>query len=542
MLKDPEGNFFWKPSLKQEKFLSIPLSVKEAFYAGAVNAGKSDVLLMYPIVHGWHKHPQFKGIFFRRTMPELRNEIIPRAIDYFRHFGATYNKTEGIFTFPSGALYYMAHCENEKDVHKYDSMQPNYAAFDELTSFTEWIYLYITIERVRVNEALKHELPMIVRSGSNPGNIGHPFVYKRFIKPSPQGYVILKGRGGIKRVFIPATIDDNPYASVQYKAELDALPEAERRAKKYGDWTAYEGQVFDEFRDKQYPNEPANAVHIVSPFEIPAWWPRILAIDWGFAAMCSVGWGAISPDKRIYVYRHQFFYRQKIEEWAPQVRSFVEIEQPNDAIICHSAEQHRGDPHSIIEQVQEALQIPIRLGEKNRVAGKQLLHEYLRWQPAPISGKNALVYDEQFAMQTLRNFGQKEYEKYIMSFVPKAPETNLPKLQFFNIPDVKIICDTIKACVYEKSGTDGKKKEDVQEFDGDDPYDMLRMLLHAADQFFEQSEETAERLGKINEVVEGLRHTQDMTSYYRNMRALETAGYMEDGPISVKRYHGARTH
>ena len=166
----------------------------------------------------------------------------------------------------------------------------------------------------------------------------------------------------------------------------------------------------------------------------------------------------------------------------------------------------------------------------------------MRWQPAPISGKSALVYDEQFAMQTLRNFGQKEYEKYIMSFVPKAPETNLPKLQFFNIPDVKIICDTIKACVYEKSGTDGKKKEDVQEFDGDDPYDMLRMLLHAADQFFEQSEETAERLGKINEVVEGLRHTQDMTSYYRNMRALETAGYMEDGPISVKRYHGARTH
>src|SRR5262245_7742197 len=199
MIKDDNGNLIWKPTLKQERFLSIPLTVKEAFYAGAVNAGKSDVLLMYPIVHGWHNHPQFKGIFFRRTMPELRNEIIPRAQYYFTPLGARFNAKDGIFRFPSGALYFFGHCENEKDVHNYDSMQPNYAAFDELTSFTEWIYLYITIERVRVTQNLMGELPMIVRSGSNPGNIGHPFVYKRFIKPHPAGGKIIKGRGGIKR-------------------------------------------------------------------------------------------------------------------------------------------------------------------------------------------------------------------------------------------------------------------------------------------------------------------------------------------------------
>ena len=143
MLRDNQGNLIWQPTLKQEKFLQIPLSVKEGFYAGAVNAGKSDVLLMYPIVHGWHKHSQFKGLFLRRTMPELRNEIIPRARDYFKPFGANFNSTTGLWTFPSGALYFMGHCENEDDVHNYDSMQPNYAAFDELTSFTEWIYLYI---------------------------------------------------------------------------------------------------------------------------------------------------------------------------------------------------------------------------------------------------------------------------------------------------------------------------------------------------------------------------------------------------------------
>src|SRR3990167_1244363 len=233
MIRDIEtGQFSWRTTVKQERFLSIPLTIKEALYGGSVGSGKSDVLLMYPIVFGWHEHESFKGLFLRRTMPELRREIIPRAKNFFRPFGATYNAADGVFTFPSGALYFMGHCEHEDDVHNYDSMQPNYVAFDELTTFTEWIYTYIVLQRIRVDEHLKHVLPMIARSASNPGNIGHQFVYKRFIKPYPDGGKIIVGRGGVKRVFIPATIDDNPHIAQQYKNDLDALPEAERKASK----------------------------------------------------------------------------------------------------------------------------------------------------------------------------------------------------------------------------------------------------------------------------------------------------------------------
>lgn len=548
-LLDDQGNKFWRPTLKQERFLSIPLSVKEAFYAGAVNAGKSDVLLLYPLVHGWHKHSQFKGIFFRRTMPELRNEIIPRSRDYFRPFGATYNKTDACWTFPaegqagsgyanSGALFFMAHCENENDVHNYDSMQPNYAAFDELTSFTEWIYLYITIERVRVDQNLMGILPMICRSGSNPGNIGHNFVYKRFIKPYPTGGRILKGRGGIKRVFIPATIDDNPHASQQYKEELDALPDAEKKAKKYGDWTAYEGQVFDEFRDKHYPGEPENAVHMIAEFDIPSWWPRIVSIDWGFAAMCSIGFAAISPTKRVYVYRHLMFYGKKIEEWGPEVNFFVEKEQPADIIICHSANQHRGDPHSILEQVQEVLSAPVRLGEKDRIGGKLLLHEYLRWKIKPVPNKELGEYDDKLAQWLIRNKGLEEYNNYLKMFAPPEPEVNIPKLQFFDNEDVKVITESIKACVYEKSGSDGKKKEDVAEFAGDDPYDMIRMLLHSADQFFALAVDAQDRLVRTEQIVKQFQESRDWTSYYRNMKTLESQEMIK--PLT--RYHSGRTH
>lgn len=539
MIRQEDGSLVWKPTLKQERFLSIPLTVKEGFYAGAVNAGKTDVLLMYPIVHGWYKHPRFKGVFLRRTMPELRNEVIPRSEERYKPFGAVYNKQEGIWTFPSGARIYMGYCEYEKDVHNYDSMEINYLAFDELTSFTEWMYTYLTIERVRVNELLVKELPAVVRSGSNPGNVGHKFVFERFIKPFPSGGKILIGKGGMKRIFIPATINDNPHASKQYIAELDALPEAERRAKKGGDWQAYEGQVFSEIRDKKIPSEPENAYHLVQPFEIPDFWPKVIAIDWGFNSLCSVGFGAISPNKRLYVYRHLMFQKEKIELWAPKVKYYVDKEQIKEIIICHSANQHRGDPHTIQEQVSNALEETVNLGGKDRVAGKTLLHEYLRYtQKPPIPIDTIAEFSEVTANALLRNKGVRAYNDYIKQYLPPEPELNLPKLQFFDLPEVRVIIDAIKACVYVKSDKDGKKKEDVAEFDGDDPYDMLRMMLHLVDNYFELAETEYKNIQEVQIIIDRLNTTGNMTGYYMDMNRLENKRASEF--IGIPRYNSRR--
>ena len=316
----------WKPTPKQSLFLSIPLTVKEAFYAGALHAGKTDVLLLYPILHRWHEQPEFKGLFLRRTFPELKNEVIPRSRRLFRQVGGQYNKNDKLWEFNTGlnhskspqgvgALFFFGHCENEDDVHSYDSMQPNYVAFDELTSFTFWQYLYITLERCR--SKLGSGLPAIVRSGSNPGNTGHSWVRQRFIDPYPEGGVLIRGPSGIKRIFIPATIDDNPYTDPAYRQQLEALPEAEKQAKLYGNWNAYEGSVFSEFRDRRYPDETSNAIHVIDPFEIPEWWPKIIVGDWGMRAMNWVGHTAISPNRRIYLHREQTWTGVKIEEWAP---------------------------------------------------------------------------------------------------------------------------------------------------------------------------------------------------------------------------------
>ena len=182
----------WRPNKPQARFLSIPPSIFEALIAGSKGFGKSDVLLMYALVHKWHEHPAFKQVFLRRTYPELKNEVVPRSREIYLKFGATFNKSDMVWTFPrpdqlggrgltnNGAMIFMGHCEHETDVYKYDSMEINLFTPDEITSLTEFIYLYIAFTRVRKSVP---ELPAIVRGAGTPGGIGLTWVRKRFVDP-----------------------------------------------------------------------------------------------------------------------------------------------------------------------------------------------------------------------------------------------------------------------------------------------------------------------------------------------------------------------
>ena len=520
----------WVPTPKQSAFLALPYSILEAFYAGAVGAGKSDVLLLYPIIHRFHENPKFKGLFLRRTFPELKNEIIPRSYGFFKKLGGSYNKTDKIWEFPSGALFFFGHCEDEQDVHNYDSMQPNYVAFDELTSFTEWIYLYITLQRVRSNKLAN--LPMIVRSASNPGNIGHAWVRKRFIDPAPLGGSIILSPTGIKRIFIPATLADNPYISDEYRKSLESIPDrAERDAKLYGKWDAYEGQVFEDFRDKSYPGEPENALHVIEPFDIPSWWPRIVAMDWGFAppAMTWIGYGAVSPTGKVYIYREQAWQKTKISDWCAEARPYMDEENPRVVKLCKSASQDRGQEHTILQQVSEGLGRNIELSSNqagSRVAGKMLLHEYLRWRIRPVPQKELSPYDENHAQWLLRNRNIKEYQGYLNLYVPQAPEDNLPRLQIFNT--CPLLINAIKSCVYDKTNP-----QDVAEFPGDDPYDGVRYLIDAVDKYVNDAEGEYQKIQKQEKLMNQLATTNDMTAFYRNARKLDTS----DRIAPIRRYH-----
>lgn len=553
------GKDEWKPNKKQEIFLALPYSIKEAMLGGGAGSGKSDVLLLYGIIHKFHENPKFKQVFLRRTHPELRNEIAPRTQEIYPRFGATFNRSEMIWTFPrpdqvgsgwlanNGAMIFLGHCEHEKDVHKYDTMQICLFTPDEMTSLTEFIYLYITQER---NRSPKDSgLPSITRGAGMPGGIGHKYVKKRFVDPYPKGGKRIRGKGGNLRIYIHATLEDNiDHIDPTYSKSLEGRPEAERKAKKFGDWSAYLGQVFDEFRDKHYPDEPSNALHVINPFDIPNWWPRFFIGDWGFTAMTYIGFYAVSPARRLYLYRELYWLKTKIEEWAPTLKSFVEREHPRAVKFCQSAKQDRGQEHTIQEQIETALGIPIELSGNiagSRVAGKMLVHEYLRWRPKPIIPPDEMPeFNDEYAQWLLRNKGLMDYKAYLEIFNPPEPETNLPKLQILCCSEdfhdghpncCPVMIDSIKACNYDK-GKDDKPAEDVAEFAGDDPYDDLRYAVDSADSYFNDASKEFEKIQKQQELIDRLKGTQDWTAFYRQMERNE----MKSNTGPVRRYHNAR--
>lgn len=546
----------WRPNKKQQLFLSVPTTIKEAFYGGGAGSGKSDVLLMYGLVHRWHENPLFKQVFMRRNFPELRNEIVPRSREIYSKFGAKFNKSDMIWTFPrldqygsgfenSGAMIFLGHCDTDNDVHKYDSMEISLFTPDELTSLTEWIYLYIAFER---NRAPKDSgLPSITRGAGMPGGIGHTFTYKRFVKPYPTGGRIIIGRGGNKRIYVHATQADNKdYIDPTYEQSLRGRPEAEMKAKLYGDWTAYQGQVFDEFRDRKYPDEPENALHVVAPFEIPSYWPRFVIGDWGYTAMTYIGFYAVSPKKRLYLYRELYWLKTKIEEWAPIIKTFIDKEEPRIVKFCKSAGQERGQEHTIQEQISTALGRSIELSENSpgsRVAGKMLLHEYFRWKEKPRPPLSEMPeYDEAYAMRLYRIKGELAYKAYLALFDPPEQETNIPKMQIFLCDSdnhdghpncCPIMIDSIKACSYDKP-KNNKPAEDVAEFEGDDPYDDIRYAVDTAENYFATAVEEFARVQRQEDIINKLQNNQDWTAFYRNMRQVESVSSVR--PVSRYRH------
>lgn len=537
---DPRGN--WRPNRKQEQFLSLPTSIFEAGYLGGAGSGKSEVLLIYPIVHKWHENPKFKQVFMRRTFPEIKREIVGRARELYRPFGAKFNQSDMVWTFmrpdqygsgatPDGAQIFLGHCENEDDVHKYDSMEINLFTPDEITTFTQYIYTYIGMTRVRTNDT---NLPAIVRCAGMPGGVGHSWVKKRFVDPAPHGGKIIVGKGGNKRIFIHATQADNPHVDPTYQQKLAGLPtEAEKQAKLYGSFDAYLGQVFEEFRDRHFPDEPDNALHVIEPFDIPDYWSKIVVGDWGYRAMLWVGFGAISPDKRLYIYRELAYYEKKIAEWGPILREYVEQDNPQIIKFCQSVGQARGYDQTLHTQIEEILGRSITVIHPtpgSRVAGKTLLHEYLRWRPRRRPPTLTQKYDHEHALWLIRNRTDLEYQSYVDSFKEPEPELNLPKLQIFNT--VKELPISIKACVYAKS-KEGKVAEDVAEFDGDDPYEGIRNMIDEVENYVNEVRQEFAQVQARAALAERLKKTNDWTAFYREAQRVESQGRIKP----IQRYH-----
>ena len=239
--------------------------------------------------------------------------------------------------------------------------------------------------------------------------------------------------------------------------------------------------------------------------------------------MTWIGYAAISPQGRVYIYREQYWIKTKIAEWAPHVKVHINQESPRLIRFCKSAGQERGQEHTIQQQIEDELGYSIELSNNtpgSRVAGKILIHEYLRWKPKFTPTDEIPIYDEEHAMWILRNRGIIEYKSYMKSFDPQEPETNIPKLQLL-AGTCPVLVQAIKACSYDKP-KGNKPAEDIAEFEGDDPIDGLLYLVDAAESFFDESNQEFKKIQRQEQLIQKLSTSNDWTAFYRNSKKLES--------------------
>jgi Terminase large subunit, T4likevirus-type, N-terminal len=292
-----ERPILWQPTPKQREFLAGP--AREVLYAGSVGAGKTDAIIMSAVSQTGNKN--HRALILRKTFPQLR-DVVARAHELFLPLGATFNKQENVFVFSSGARVELGFLDAPEDMYRYMGRAFSCLCWEELTAWgadstdnegqpVSGAYIYM-MSRLRSTDPT---LRLEIRASCTPGGIGASWTKHRWqIPDSGESSEVIDKATGYRRVFIRATIADNPHlANTAYARSLESLPPAQHRALVEGRWDSYEGQVFSEWNYNK---------HTCQPFPIPAEWQTWRGADDGFAAPFACEWICRDPVMdRIYV-------------------------------------------------------------------------------------------------------------------------------------------------------------------------------------------------------------------------------------------------
>lgn len=296
---------------KQEQFINS--NAFETLFGGAAGGGKSYGQLVDALLYAL-KYPKSKQIIFRSTFADLEKSLIRVSLDIYPLSIANYNSSKHTWKFNNGSIIDFGYIQYEKDVYQYQSAEYDVIRFDELTHFTEFMYTYM-ISRCRG----ANPYPKMIKSSTNPGGVGHTWVKERFIdigEPNVIHNCKLETGEEVTRIFIPSLVTDNKFMleyDPDYIKRLDALPEKERKALKYGDWDIYDGMFFPEFKRN---------IHVIEPFQIPDNWNRYIAMDYGLD-MFAVLFVAIDTKGKAYIYNEIHKSNLIVSEAVQTLKSYM---------------------------------------------------------------------------------------------------------------------------------------------------------------------------------------------------------------------------
>jgi hypothetical protein len=137
---------------------------------------------------------------------------------------------------------------------------------------------------------------------------------------------------------------------------------------------APEGQAFPEW-------DPS--VHVIAPFRIPDAWPRLRAVDYGWAVPFCQLWGAKAPDGTLVIYLENYGTQKPAGQQATEMKLmgsgqkfFATVGDP-----AMWAEQREGKTYESVASQYQKAGVKLARATNARVIGWSRLHDLLDWAP-----------------------------------------------------------------------------------------------------------------------------------------------------------------
>lgn len=363
----------------------------EGLYGGAAGGGKTMTLINEPIPD-LLKYPGTQAILFRRNLKQTES-VKNTMIELFTPLGAKFNGQTHCFTFPNRSRYYLGGLDQESTKFNYQSWEFGIIEFDELTHFTETQYLYLH-SRNRDKHLPKDRWR--IRSGTNPGGIGHgwvkrrfidvlePYKYSHFFRYDNTDYMVPSNYPDAQsRFWVPAKVKDNPiYAGSVYEARLLGLDELDRRMLLDGDWDVFVGQFFGAWR---------KPLHVIDPRPIPGNCTFYGAMDYGDKSPTCYLLFSVFPNGHVWVIDEYYNTEslRSIEEHAEEIRKMeARVGGPSKIvrrlgdtnIFAAETKERRTQTDKTIALMFQKYGIDFTKPNKERLSGWRVVKEYLHWK------------------------------------------------------------------------------------------------------------------------------------------------------------------
>lgn len=383
---------YWVPNAGPQEIavsLANDPSIFEIFFGGSRGPGKTAG------GQGWltkdMKNPRMRALVIRKNAEDLA-DWVDRSRQMYAPFKAEFAGKPVVGRVPNGAIIRSGHLKDDDAYTKYQGHEYHRMLIEELTQIpNEKRYLQLIAS---CRSAVPGLAPQVFIT-ANPGGVGHLWVRNRFVDPDPETndidnrtyhYTNEKGETkvcyykiitdkltGMKRAYIPATLDDNPILKdndPNYVKQLDALQTTDPelyKAWRFGEWNIFAGQVFKEWK----PVKNGKEYHVIN--RLPTYvdvddgqYHSILdtcqiyaALDWGYNDAFSCHWIAVTPEdgrgiKRYYVYRELTGNEKRPKEWAREIADIVKNEPIEFLVMPHDTYNNTGGTRPIEQQFREA--------------------------------------------------------------------------------------------------------------------------------------------------------------------------------------------